>query len=207
MPSIHFNYGSWWNWETAAAGGYPDQKVSFDGPNKIIYANEGVTELDVKVDLYSAWKEWSIFSQEAGTGLTWPKAFTAVGGDPITNTQDLGTTYFLENGWRIQPFTSKQSYTLTINGNIYTREPGETPFLFAEGVSVSLVRSNIVDLITVEALAVSITETDIANIAAATAVATADSVWDESLDDHQTAGSTGRKLKDNIKKNQYIALS
>jgi len=198
MPSIHFNYGSWWQWED-----YPGQKVVFDGPNKIIYVNEGVETLDVKTDLYSAWKEWKINSLEAPHPTAYLNAFTAVGGDPITNTQDLGTTYFLENGWRIQPFASKNSYTLTIEGNLYTREPGETPFFFAEGVSVSLVRSNIVDLITVSAVGVSITEQDIVNIANATA----DSVWDETLDDHQTAGSTGRKLKDNIKKNQYIALS
>jgi len=198
MPSIHFNYGSWWQWED-----YPGQKVVFDGPNKIIYVNEGVETLDVKTDLYSAWKEWKVNSLEAPHPTAYLNAFTAVGGDPITNTQDLGTTYFLENGWRIQPFASKNSYTLTIEGNLYTREPGETPFFFAEGVSVSLVRSNIVDLITVSAVGVSITEQDIVNIANATA----DSVWDETLDDHQTAGSTGRKLKDNIKKNQYIALS
>jgi len=198
MPSIHFNYGSWWQWED-----YPGQKVVFDGPNKIIYVNEGVETLDVKTDLYSAWKEWKINSLEAPHPTAYLNAFTAVGGDPITDTQDLGTTYFLENGWRIQPFASKNSYTLTIEGNLYTREPGETPFFFAEGVSVSLVRSNIVDLITVSAVGVSITEQDIVNIANATA----DSVWDEALDDHQNVGTTGRKLKDNIKKNQYIALS
>lgn len=198
MTLATLNFNSWWNWAD-----YPGQKVSFDGPNKIIYVNEGVTELDVKIDLYSAWKEWKINSLEAPHPTAYLNAFTAVGGDPITDTQDLGVTYFLENGWRIQPFASKQSYTLTIRGNLYTREPGETPFFFAEGVSVSLVRSNIVDLITVSAVGVSITEQDITNIANATA----DSVWDEALSDHQTAGSTGRKLKDNIKKNQYIALS
>lgn len=206
MPSIHFNYGSWWNWSD-----YPGQKVTFDGPNKIIFVAEGVRELDVKVDLYSAWKEWNVGSLESPQPRVWDKAFTAVGGDPITDTQDLGTTYFLENGWRIQAPATKDPYTLTVAGNLYTREVGETPFLFAEGVSYSLVRSNIVDLITVEAVAVSITEQDIANIAAAAATATApltaDAVWDEALSDHQTAGSTGRKLKDNIKKNQYIALS
>lgn len=198
MTLATLNFNSWWNWAD-----YPGQKVAFDGPNKIIYVNEGVTELDVKIDLYSAWKEWKINSLEAPHPTAYLNAFTAVGGDPITDTQDLGVTYFLENGWRIQPFASKQSYTLTIRGNLYTREPGETPFFFAEGVSVSLVRSNIVDLITVSAVGVSITEQDITNIANATA----DSVWDEALSDHQTAGSTGRKLKDNIKKNQYIALS
>jgi len=65
MPSIVFNYGSWWNWETAAAGGHPNQKVSFDGANRNIYVAEGVTELNVKTDLYSAWKEWSQFSTES----------------------------------------------------------------------------------------------------------------------------------------------
>lgn len=211
MPSIHQFYGTRWNWLPADEGGYPNQKVAFDGPTRTIFVNEGVTVLDVKEDLYSAWKEWNVAAQERPQPRVWAKAFTAVGGDPITDTQDLGTTYFLENDWRIQPFASKNSYTLTIVGNLYTREAGETPFYFAEGVSVSLVRSNIVDLITVEAVAVSITEQDIANIASATATATApltaDAVWDETLDDHQTAGSTGRKLKDNIKKNQYIALS
>ena len=198
MPSIHQFYGNRWMWED-----YPGQKVTFDGPNKIIYVSEGVETLNVKTDLYSAWKEWKINSQEAPHSTAYLNAFTAVGGDPITGTQDLGTTYFLENGWRIQPFASKNSYTLTIEGNLYTREPGETPFFFAEGVSVSLVRSNIVDLITVEALAVAITEADIDNISNAAA----DKVWDELLTDHQIEGSAGKKLKDNIKKNQYIALS
>ena len=201
MPSIVFNYGSWWNWETAAAGGHPNQKVSFDGANRNIYVAEGVTELNVKTDLYSAWKEWSQFSTESPPPIVWAKAFTAVGGDPITESQDLGTTFFLENGWRIQPTPNGTSYTLTITGNLYTREAGETPFRFANGVSVSLVRSNIVELITVEALAVAITPADVTAIANAAA----DQVWDETLSEHKTAGSTGRKLNDNLKKTSYIS--
>lgn len=198
MSSIHFNYGSWWNWLPADEGGFPNQKVSFDGETKTIFVNEGVTTLDVKTDLYSAWKEWNVAGQESPEPRVWDKAFTAVGGDPITDTQDLGTTYFLENGWRIQPFASKTSYTLTIEGNLYTREAGETPFFFAEGVSVSLVRSNIVDLITIEAASVAITEADIAAIA--------DQVWDEPLAGHTSAGTTGKKLGDNLKRNTFIAL-
>lgn len=197
MPSIHVNYGNWWNWSPASEGGYPNQKVSFDGRTKTIFVNEGVTTLDVKTDLYSAWKEWTVASPEFPEPFAWDKAFTAVGGDPITDTQDLGTTYFLENGWRIQPFASKQSYTLTIEGNLYTREAGETPFFFAEGVSVSLVRSNIVDLITIEAASVAITQDDINAIA--------DQVWNEQVSEHQQTGTTGRKLKDNLKKTSYIA--
>lgn len=198
MPNIVFNYGNWWQWETADVGGYPGQKVAFDGLNKIIFVNEDVTELDVKEDIYSAWKEWSKSSQEAGTALTWPVAISAIGGDPITLDQNVGTTFFLENGWRIQPFASKDPYVLTVNGNIYTRETGENPFLFAEGVSTSLVRSNIVDLIRVEALGVNITNTDIAAIAG--------SVWDEALVDHVAAGTTGNKLGKIATKIQDIAL-
>jgi hypothetical protein len=201
MPSLIVNYGSWWNWETTAAGGYPNQKVAFDSITKTIFVAEGVTQLDVKVDLYSAWKEWIKEAHDAVIPAGQPIAFSAVGGDAVTDNQNLGTTFFLENGWRIQPYTSGQSYTLTITGNLYTREPGETPFYFAEGASVSLVRSNIVDLITVSAVAVAITPEDVTAIANAAA----DQFWDEVLADHKTAGSTGRKLNDNLKKTSYIA--
>jgi hypothetical protein len=201
MPSLIVNYGSWWNWETTAAGGYPNQKVAFDSITKTIFVAEGVTQLDVKVDLYSAWKEWIKEAYDAVIPAGQPIAFSAVGGDAVTDNQNLGTTFFLENGWRLQPYTSGQSYTLTITGNLYTREPGETPFYFAEGASVSLVRSNIVDLITVSAVAVAITPEDVAAISEAAA----DKVWDELLTDHTIAGSAGRKLKDNLKKTSYIA--
>jgi hypothetical protein len=201
MPSLIVNYGSWWNWETTAAGGYPNQKVAFDSITKTIFVAEGVTQLDVKVDLYSAWKEWIKEAHDAVIPAGQLIAFSAVGGDAVTDNQNLGTTFFLENGWRLQPYTSGQSYTLTITGNLYTREPGETPFYFAEGASVSLVRSNIVDLITVSAVAVAITPEDVTAIANAAA----DQVWDEVLADHKTAGSTGRKLNDNLKKTSYIA--
>lgn len=190
--NVVLNYNSWWNWED-----YPGQKVAFDGPNKIIYVSEGVTELSVKGDLYSAWKEWNVGSQEAPNPTAYLAAFTAIGGDPITEAQNVGDTFFLENGWRIQPFPSKTPYVLTVNGNIYTREPGENPFLFAEGVSVSLIRSNIVDLVVVEPIAATITSADIASIA--------DAVWNETLDEHQNPGTTGQRLKKNLSKTQYIA--
>ena len=200
MSTVAFNYGVWWQWED-----YPNQKVTFDGPNKTIFVNEGVTQLDVQDDIYSAYKEWILNSPEEPLPAAYVEAISVVGGDPITDTQSLGSTYFLENGWRIQPAPSKASYTLTVEGNIYTREVGETPFLFAEGVSTSLVRSNIVDLIQVEAIGVNITEQDIAAIAAATAAASADEVWDEIIDvpRNQTAREKLRKI---ATKTQDLAL-
>lgn len=199
--NLAFNYNNWAFWDT-----YPNQKVSFDGPAKIIYVSKGVTVLNVNIDVYSAWKEWNIASLEAPSALAYEKALTVLGGDPITESQSVGVTYFLENGWRIQPIPSEESYVLTVNGNIYTRETGGNPFLFAQGVSVSLVRSNIVDLITVQSLGVTITEADIAAIAVASGNVAATKVWDETLSSHIISGSTGHKLGKIATKLQDIAL-
>jgi hypothetical protein len=197
MPSIIQNYGYRWNWAE-----HPNQKVVFDGATRVIYVNEGVTEVNVKTDLYSGWKEWVRFSQQGPNASAFLGAFSVVGGEDITNELSVGATFFLENGWRIQPFAQAGlAYTLTINGNLFTREVGENPFLLAAGVSVSLVRSNIVDLIRVESLSANITQEDIDAIK----VAVADQVWDELVTDHTIEGTTGKKLKDNLTQIKYIA--
>ena len=185
MPSLVFNYGSWWNWETAAAGGYPNQKVTFDAFAKIIYVNEGVTVLDVKIDIYSAWKEWYLNSPQFPYASASETAISAIGGEPLNDTLNVGSTFFLENGWRIQPFASKDPYILTVNGNIYTREAGGNPFLFGEGVSVNLTRSNLVDQLVASA---SISETDYNNIA--------NKVWEYSQLINTGASSFGQLVKD-----------
>lgn len=143
------NFGNWQFWSIYDPGNglFGNQKVVFDGYKKIIYVVEGVTEINVKDDVYSAWKEWIIGNVENPNGVVWPEAVSAIGGEPLNDTLNVGSTFFLENGWRIQPFASKTPYILTVDGNIYTREAGGNPFLFAEGVSVNLTRSNIVDQI------------------------------------------------------------
>ncbi len=106
-------------------------KVTFDGPNKLILVNEGVTELDVRQDLYSDWKEW--FDHQNPDGLVNAKylyAMRAVGGDALPGDQVLGSTFFLSNGWRIKPYSG--SYTLVVRGNLYTDE-GDFPFIDADG--------------------------------------------------------------------------
>ena len=141
-----FNFSRWEFWEEYApsSGTFGGQKVTFDGVNKIIFINEGETEIDVRTDIYSNWKEWKMVEDYA----KYEQALTAIGGDPITDTTNVGITYFLENGWRIQPWEG--NYVLTINGNIYTREPGQNPVIPVSGVSTSLTRSNLVDLISPE---------------------------------------------------------
>lgn len=159
MPSLIYNYSNWWRWED-----YPNQKVTFDKYTKTIIVNRGVTELNVKIDIYSAWKEWVLFSPEDPVPAAFPEAISAIGGEPLTDVLNVGSTFFLENGWRIQPFAEPgQPYVLTVDGNIYTREAGGNPFLFAEGVSVNLTRSNLVDQVVASS---TIREGDINTIAA-----------------------------------------
>lgn len=137
-----FNFGYWEFWETYTPGSdtFGNQKVTFDGIRKYILVNQGETEIDVKEDIYSNWKEWI----KVRDNSKFAPAISAIGGDPITASSFVGTTYFLENGWRIKPWLG--DYILTISGNIYTRETGQNPLIPTSGVSVSLTRSNLVDL-------------------------------------------------------------
>src|SRR6056300_486740 len=132
MSSVVFNYGFWDLWDLY-------HKVTFDGVNRLILVNEEVTELNVQAELYSEWKEW-VRLRDHGK---FTPAFSVVGGDPITSDRSLGNTFFLENGWRIKPYEGE--YVLTIEGNLYTREPGQNPAVPTSGVSVNLVRSNITE--------------------------------------------------------------
>jgi len=119
-------------------------KVTFDGDNRLIIVNFGETTLDAKVDLYSDWKEWVLTSNNS----KYPIAFIAVGGDTISSGAYLGTTYFLENGWRIRPYEG--SHQLTITGNVYTREEGGQPVIPTVGnyqVLINMARSNLIDAI------------------------------------------------------------
>jgi len=138
---LAFNYGEWWRWETADAGGFPGQKVTFDGPNKLILVNEGETTLDIQTDVYGGWKEWSLQRDN----MKYLEAISTLGGDPITEETFVGDTYFLENGWRIQPWNSYNGYILEVIGNIYTREPGQNPVNPTPNASVLLTRSNITE--------------------------------------------------------------
>jgi hypothetical protein len=108
-------YGFWDYWRLY-------HKVTFDGVNRLILVNDGVTELDVQTDIYSAWKEW-ILSTPDGQNARYLQALATVGGEPTVAGQRLDVTYFLINGWRIKPYPG--SYTLNIIGNIFDVDGGE----------------------------------------------------------------------------------
>lgn len=114
----------------------------FDGENKIISCTLGTTVLDVQ-DAYSRWKDWVIDSDNA----KYLQALSVVGGDPTVSGMFLGTTFFLENGWKFRP--QEASHTLVVNGNLYSRD-GSNPFVQTLGtynVLVSMRVSNLIDTV------------------------------------------------------------
>lgn len=138
-------------------------KVVINGPSKLIIVDENVTELDVKVDLYSEWKNWVA----DGDNSKYVPAFSAIGGDPLPGGKFLGTTFFLENGWKIRPFEG--DHDLTITGNLYDRAGG-SPFVNTLGdynVLISMTTSNLVDAVATS------------GSTGPTASSIADAVWDK----------------------------
>lgn len=130
-------YGFWDYWKLY-------HKVTFDGANRLILVNEGVTDLDVQRDIYSAWKEWALYE----TNARYLKAINVIGGEPTVGAEKLDATYFLINGWKIKPYPG--SYTLNIRGNIFDVDGGEIKVnadrdpLFSNNITLNLNTSVIV---------------------------------------------------------------
>jgi hypothetical protein len=117
-------------------------KWTMDWDERIFILKAGVTEIDVQIDLYSDWKEETLI----GDNGKYAPAMRTVGGDAITETQSLGDTYFLINGYRIRP--QEASHELTITGNIFTDPAGDPIVLPTLGTFTVLVTnavSNLVD--------------------------------------------------------------
>ncbi len=103
------------------------QKVTFNSATKIIEIDvapvNGIVEIDVKIDIYSDGKEdWK--TDATLNKFLFPVA--ATGGDPLPGGKALGSTFFLEYGWVIQPYNA--DHVLSINGNMYARD-GSNPYI------------------------------------------------------------------------------
>ena len=216
MPSIHFNYGNWQFWEPYNPPLYfGTQKVKFDGPNKLIIVHDDVTELDFRTDVYSAWKEWlSIVEQDNKEYLF---AITAVGGDPLPGEgRFLGSTFFLENGWRMR--TWEGDHELTVTGNLFTRE-GDPAFVdtlnpwtitinlntsvFVETVQPTVALSNT----DIQQIVSEVWSEDLGGTSASDWLSNIpENVWDEIVDAAKSQNARD-KLKAIATKTQDIALS
>ena len=94
--------------------------VTFDGPNKLINLESGVTSYDVLEDIYEPWKE---FVLSTSSFRRYDAALRNVGGDDIiAGVRKVGTTTFLANGWKFLP-PSEDIY-IVMNGNLFVDESG-----------------------------------------------------------------------------------
>ncbi len=92
-------------------------KVTFDGVSKLIIVNYGETALNVKTDIYSAWKNWVQIDDNA----KYLSALRVVGGDPTVGANAVAPYFFLTNGWKIRPYEG--NHTLNITGNLFIDDP------------------------------------------------------------------------------------
>jgi hypothetical protein len=114
--------------------------VDFNGPEKLIIVDYGISSLNFAEDIYSSWKRWVNDGYDG-----YLQAIRVIGGDPTVNGQYLGSTFFLMNGWKIRPYEG--NHELTISGNFYS-EDGYSPFENTIGnynVLITRVVSNIID--------------------------------------------------------------
>lgn len=121
------------------------QKVTFDGEEKLIIINDDITEIDIKNDLYSSWKEWMVLRDYT----KFPQAMRSVGGDPTVGVDALGATFFLMNGWKIR--TWEGDHELNMIGNLYS-DDGSNPMvgtLFPHNILITRSVSNLIDRITI----------------------------------------------------------
>ena len=126
--------------------------VSFDPNTKIIEVTDAppannIQTLDFLNDVYSeAKRQWL-------SDLTLRKhifPIKAIGGDPITDVQNLGTTFFLLDDWKLRAY-NQSGHTLRVIGNVSTQEldgsydADSIKFDFVGGVQIENEVSNIVD--------------------------------------------------------------
>lgn len=118
-------------------GAYGEQwarnhKVTFDGPNRLIYIWPEVTDIDVKVDLYSDWKEWVQLYDNA----KYLPAMRTIGGDPAGD-GFAGDLYFTINNWRIVV-----DGAVDLNGILYS-DDFDSPYIINPGGGVTASVSNL----------------------------------------------------------------
>ncbi len=87
------------------------EKVSFNGVTKRITVNAGVTTLDIREDVYSAWIRWI----EREDNARFRVAMRVSGFDPIPG-GFTGATYFMTNGWKLE----YDPNVVAVNGVLYS---------------------------------------------------------------------------------------
>jgi hypothetical protein len=147
-----FNFNNWQFWKSyqPELGTYGNHVVTFDGVNRLILVNEAYDNINME-EVYSNWKEWVLADENVNAQYL--QALSVEGGYQLTSQVKSGAVYFLENGWRIRPYS--KNHELKISGNLYTRELDENPLVPPVGdfsVTTSLIKSSNTEIVTVSGI-------------------------------------------------------
>ncbi len=104
-----------------------NEKVSFNGINKLISVNSGVLSIDIREDIYSAWIRW----QTRETNSRYLSAMRYSGLDALPGGGSTGGTFFLLNGWKV---IYDPTY-VAVSGVLYS-EDYDTAFWNADGLPI-----------------------------------------------------------------------
>jgi hypothetical protein len=125
-------------------------KVTFDPATRIIQVDtvpvldgsDYVVDINVEADLYSDGKEdW-----KTDADLNRLKfAFKSAGGDQTPDGY-LGSTFFLENNWKIRPYEG--DHWFRIDGNLFSRD-GSNPFIKTVGAYNVAITQKVSEIVTV----------------------------------------------------------
>ncbi len=162
MSMLPMFYNQWAYWELFS-------KVTFDGPNKLIYIVDEITDIDVKRDIYSAWKEWVLV--DGHVNAKYLAAIRGTGGDPLGGGTFLDGYFFLINGWKLVPPKDNLTTDINITGNLYDDAGGN---IFASpDPDVRLIRSTVSSRATRTVTETLVTASVVATLAPGQSIATA----------------------------------
>lgn len=123
-------YAFWDNWLLY-------HKVIFDGLNRLIIVTPNANSINIKIDVYSAWKEWLRIEDHT----KWLPAMRTTGGDDIGGGSFSGDIYFLINDWRMIV-----DHSCNIDGVIFS---DDFPSPFAPVLGTQIVVNKVSSLSTV----------------------------------------------------------
>ena len=149
-------------------------KVTFDGVNKLIIINPDETNISVKRDLYSSWKEWIRLEENA----KFLSAIRVSGGDPVGGGEFTGDVYFMINNWRVYI-----DHSCLIDGVLYS-DDYSTPYI--QVMDTNIVTNKVSSL-------VSTVETDVVTVGGnvLSVAETAQAVWNANLSVYTSPGTAG----------------
>ena len=154
----------------------------FDFQNTLIEITSPQTEVIIQ-DLIDEIR--TVESSEQG--IAYAKIANASGKESLASGVNVGITVELQNGWQLHFWTG--SYTATIkDGNLVGGLAGD-PIAYTADVQVVLIQSAAATIVSTGGSSLTQEEHD-------ELFAVADTVWDEQLSGHTSAGSTGQALDD-----------